>query len=211
MNELLLRRRIAVINSTPSLPYDAEVEYIESNGTQFIELTPVTYSTANSYEIICEVMFTQQNNVVKLNGWDAGGAFGEMNGKSSNGDGTVFGGSVLNTWITSRLLIRQGSSSQSTLYVNINGSNYEKSRAHGSLSTYASNKGYHLFACYSKNKVDYKVSEKIRTCKVYVNDILVCDLIPVRVNQVGYLYDKISGTLFGNNGTGSFGIGNDIT
>ena len=34
MNELLLRRRNAVI---PSLPYDAEIEYLESNGTQYID------------------------------------------------------------------------------------------------------------------------------------------------------------------------------
>ena len=35
------------------------------------------------------------------------------------------------------------------------------------------------------------------------------DLIPVRVGQVGYMYDKVSGQLFGNVGTGDFGLGPD--
>lgn len=36
------------------------------------------------------------------------------------------------------------------------------------------------------------------------------NFIPVRVGQVGYIYDKVSGQLFGNAGTGSFILGNDI-
>ena len=52
---------------------------------------------------------------------------------------------------------------------------------------------------------------KVFSAKVYVNDELVFDGIPVRKDGVGYLYDKVSGLLFGNEGTGSFVIGNDIT
>lgn len=36
------------------------------------------------------------------------------------------------------------------------------------------------------------------------------DLIPVRVGQVGYMYDRVSGQLFSNAGTGAFIVGNDI-
>lgn len=42
------------------------------------------------------------------------------------------------------------------------------------------------------------------------NGILVRDLIPVRVGNVGYMYDRVSGQLFGNTGTGSFVLGPDI-
>ena len=41
------------------------------------------------------------------------------------------------------------------------------------------------------------------------NGTLVRDLIPVRVGNVGYMYDKVSGKLFGNAGTGSFILGPD--
>jgi hypothetical protein len=45
--------------------------------------------------------------------------------------------------------------------------------------------------------------------KVFRNDVLVRDMIPVRVGNVGYLYDKVSGQLFGNSGTGNFILGPD--
>lgn len=35
------------------------------------------------------------------------------------------------------------------------------------------------------------------------------DMIPVRVGNVGYMYDRVSGQLFGNGGTGSFVLGPD--
>ena len=40
---------------------------------------------------------------------------------------------------------------------------------------------------------------------------IIMDLIPVRKNGVGYMYDKISGTLYGNNGTGTFSYGADVS
>lgn len=40
---------------------------------------------------------------------------------------------------------------------------------------------------------------------------IIMDLIPVRVGNVGYMYDKVSGNLFGNSGTGSFTLGPDVT
>ena len=36
------------------------------------------------------------------------------------------------------------------------------------------------------------------------------DLIPVRVGNVGYMFDRVSGTLFGNDGTGDFIVGADV-
>ena len=36
------------------------------------------------------------------------------------------------------------------------------------------------------------------------------NFIPVRVGQVGYMYDTVSGQLFGNDGTGDFILGPDI-
>lgn len=46
--------------------------------------------------------------------------------------------------------------------------------------------------------------------KVYKRDKLVVDLIPVRIGTVGYMYDRISKVLLSNMGTGNFGVGPDI-
>jgi hypothetical protein len=37
------------------------------------------------------------------------------------------------------------------------------------------------------------------------------NLIPVRIGQVGYMYDTVSGQLLGNSGSGNFVLGNDLT
>ena len=52
------------------------------------------------------------------------------------------------------------------------------------------------------------------SCRIYEvkisqgNDIIM-DLIPVRKNGVGYMFDKISKQLFSNQGTGTFILGPD--
>lgn len=50
---------------------------------------------------------------------------------------------------------------------------------------------------------------KIYWVKIYDGDTVVRDFIPVRVGTTGYMYDKVSGQLFGNNGTGNFILGPD--
>ena len=52
-------------------------------------------------------------------------------------------------------------------------------------------------------------SGKLYYCKIWKGGSLVRDYIPVRVGQVGYMYDKVSGQLFGNSGTGDFVLGPD--
>ena len=47
--------------------------------------------------------------------------------------------------------------------------------------------------------------------KIWKNGVLVRDYIPVRVDTTGYMYDRVSQTLFGNAGTGSFTLGPDVT
>ena len=48
---------------------------------------------------------------------------------------------------------------------------------------------------------------KIYYIKFFENGVLIRDYIPVKVNGVGYMYDKVSGQLFGNSGTGTFIMG----
>lgn len=52
---------------------------------------------------------------------------------------------------------------------------------------------------------------KFYYAKIWDNGTLVRDYIPVRVGTTGYMYDKVSGQLFGNAGSGSFTYGNDVT
>jgi hypothetical protein len=45
----------------------------------------------------------------------------------------------------------------------------------------------------------------------FKDDNVTISLIPIRIEQEGYLFDKVSGRLFGNEGTGSFILGPDKT
>ena len=51
---------------------------------------------------------------------------------------------------------------------------------------------------------------RIYSAQITDNTILARDLIPVRVGQVGYMYDRVSKKLFGNAGTGAFVLGPDV-
>ena len=62
-----------------------------------------------------------------------------------------------------------------------------------------------IVASYSKWK------GKIYHVSITQGSDLIMDFIPVRVGQVGYMYDKVSKTLFGNAGSGSFTLGPDVT
>ena len=52
---------------------------------------------------------------------------------------------------------------------------------------------------------------KIYYVQMYYGDTLVMNLVPVRIDTTGYMYDTVSGQLFGNAGTGDFTLGPDIT
>ena len=49
----------------------------------------------------------------------------------------------------------------------------------------------------------------LASCELWKNGTLVRSFVPVRVGSVGYLFDRVSGTLFGNAGSGDFTLGPD--
>jgi len=56
-----------------------------------------------------------------------------------------------------------------------------------------------------------KLVGKIYKAKIWDNGVLVRDYIPVRdENNVGYMFDKVSGVLYANAGTGAFTVGADL-
>ena len=55
-----------------------------------------------------------------------------------------------------------------------------------------------------------KTNARIKSFIWKRNNIEILNFIPVRVGNVGYMYDKVSGKLFENQGTGNFILGQDI-
>ena len=69
-----------------------------------------------------------------------------------------------------------------------------------------------ILARYYDNSLGFNSSNIDLHCfKIYdANDGLIFNAIPVRVGTTGYLYDRVSGKLFGNAGTGDFVLGPDV-
>lgn len=72
---------------------------------------------------------------------------------------------------------------------------------------------YFLFATNRAGNPHYATSYlRIRYFKLWDrNDNLVRDMIPVRVGVTGYMYDRVTQKMFGNQGAGQFIIGPDKT
>lgn len=67
-----------------------------------------------------------------------------------------------------------------------------------------------LFTTYGSGKMRQSYG-RFYSFKVWKTKELVLDLIPVRVADEGFMYDRVSGKLFGNVGTGKFILGPDIS
>jgi len=69
-----------------------------------------------------------------------------------------------------------------------------------------------LFGRYGGNGVFFPgaTTQRIYRCKLWRDSsTLAHDFVPLRIGSVGYLFDRVSGQLFGNAGTGDFVLGPD--
>ena len=186
------------------LPYDAEVEYLESTEKQWIN-TKVGAFSWPYLEISCKVnkMYNQ---------FYSRGIIGNSNGVSRwqgiapvNDTGVVFRGYYDETTIPA---------SATTEFIKLvfDGPNrmaYAGISSAVLLSGKSAGESYGV--CAYVGRV-WPIAMSFKYVKIGTSrDDLLFDGIPVRVGTVGYLYDRVSGQLFGNAGTGDFVIGPDKT
>lgn len=196
---------------TPVLPYDAEIEYLEGDGNQYIDTGFIPDDTCGMYIEVCS------------NGY---------NGSSQHIFGCI-GDSTDSRWNINYAIYNQSN----RIVVNWNGANntdlyntpytfdeiknnYLNSRkayvndiqVRASSATLKSiNRSAYLFASHISSGYANPLPGRIGFLKISKGYDIIMDFIPVRVGQVGYMYDRVSKQLFGNAGTGSFILGNDVT
>ena len=182
-----------------SLPYDTEIEYLESTGTQYID-TGIYPSETLPFDVV----FYSYGNTAE---YGYGNVFAARQSAQRSeyqvttyNNGVVGIGSLRNLRTmalnTINHVIFDGAT---TLSVN------------GTISTIAKtaiDKFYNIYLYgINQNGVATQLSKtRIYSC-TFGN---VRDFIPVRVGNVGYMYDKVSKQLFGNSGTGNFILGGDV-
>jgi flagellin-like hook-associated protein FlgL len=192
-----------------SLPYDAEVQYIEKSGAAYIDTGIKAKST-----ITFDLTFYQPTHTTQ------GTIFGARAGSSSGL--LLLMNDCRSTQKVSRWSYNTSATTKDSLpagWYNIN------NRVNGANSAYIGNLAYTPSAAtwssdnniyigaYNDNGTATASDEatKFLPCKIWDNGVLVRDYICVRKNGFGYLYDRVTKQLFGNaNSSGSFTCGADV-
>ena len=215
---MLGARTAAWSPSGAPLPYDAEVEYLESSNTQYID-TLFIPSEKTTVELFCKII-------------SAPNAYNSFFGCGTNYNGSnIF--CLAAAKYKSRIFCYRGSKFNVTtaddsfspgdeIFGKISPTqggiyNYTKGRYfYVDLSNSVYTQGQdslYLFKGNVPGSKDLQRGSNIQISKAIISNetIIIRDYIPVRVADVGYLYDRVSGKLFGNAGTGAFVIGPDKT
>lgn len=198
------------------LPYDAEVEYLGCTGGigigQYID-TGIAPTDNAQFELTVEQDTTVSlANVGLVCAWK-----------------TVGDASTAGTYIVSRIYSSTGRGTyiqwgqSSTVGVNIpyptgrvtfgiskSGMTYNGDAAYSIRATAVSQLG-NAYILGSPVSGMRRLYGKFYGYKHFEGSALVRDLIPVRMKGVGYAYDRVSGALLGNQGTGAFIIGPDAS
>ena len=182
-------------------PYAYEVEYIESTGTQYID-TGYTCSQDDSYTYVMSGDFTGNTNK-----WNGANAYLQMQ-YSYNKVGIGVGNTA--TLTGNDTIVCQYKNRKETLVVN--GENITTRDWNNQYSN--PNVKIGIFKLGEQSNTWYReqgIKGKLTSFQLYKDDVLVRDYVPVvDKNDVACLYDKVSGQMFYNVGTGQFAVGAEI-
>ena len=209
---MIAARQIAFGRGGKRLPYDAEVEWLESTGTQYID-TGVFASLNTSVDIKAQFteLFNDNALIAMDNGYGAKDSFA-LEYYSKFGICLSIGGAspywktitvitvVTNTWYDI---------SAGRVSAKVNGVRFARVYDSGNPVSFSPLHHLYMFSFGRKGAPIIFGKARIAYSQIYDNGVSLRDFIPVRVGDVGYMYDRVSEQLFGNQGTGAFIIGPD--
>lgn len=184
------------------LPYDAEIEYLESSGTQYIELAHGFYKTDEIIIIAATLYLANDKYLIAPKTWNNSNnrfaMVGTLNRKFAVGYGEATTDAFLGQY--GDMDLRQWNYKNYVFWTTDGVYNRDVSSTNFGAET----TNLRLFWGYNSMS-----KGRIKSYRQIKDGVLIYDLIPVRKGSVGYMYDKVSGQLFGNAGTGSFILGPD--
>lgn len=209
-----MRRRILASVGGKALPYDAEVEYLESSHAvgQFID-TGFKPNGLTTFEI--DFQLTIVTTAYPMSIFGCTGSSNTDNGftlsKNTNSTEHIlyygsYGGS--NTFrVTGVNLNRR------VFRSSFNNGLYFLGGVHKPILEFQSGRSAYLFARNAgfSSSLDGSADIRVFGFKIFDDGVLKLDLYPVLVGNEGCMYDRVSGKLFRNAGTGTFIIGPDKT
>lgn len=191
--------------------YDAEVEYLESTGTQYID-TKIVHNGTYKWECDCAILEMNYSDYFLMGQTYSSGNYSPRFAFGINNYNKWYAG-IANKNVNSSILADKNRHVFTLDAINkkltVDETEIEVNWSSFLFPTTLC--GLTLFgrALLDTGTISPYIKARIYSSKHYDNGTLVLNLIPVRVGQVGYMYDTISHKLFGNSGTGSFIVGND--
>ena len=193
--------------------FDAEIEYIEGDGTQWLD-TGTKFKVGTSFYVKFEELEipetpTAQNRTHIFGVADTNTKRCRLRRLEPDALYILYGvdGAYWSTGIQMK--------NKGTIEFTYTKDLCTYSRSDGATDTHNTTTSEQLAtnsnitAFYNPNINDTYFIGRFYAIKIWENDTLVRDMIPVRKGTTGYMYDKVSGNLFGNSGTGDFILGND--
>lgn len=199
----------------PPGPYDAEVEWVETGATNraYIDTGVVsTYWDSHYVDVSVNPVESTTGRVVSftwtLNQWlnDSVGIYGGL--LSGNRLEVRFAyGNQMKGFVINDMHQRFTAEKRVNAYY-LNG--VEKWEQTKKASSYCKGLNYWLFSANDNNSMVYTQYTRYYSAKFYDdNGVLIRDFIPVRVGNLGTVYDKVNGVVYDWTGTPDVSVGPD--
>lgn len=197
----IFRRRLMMHKGEYVPPYDAEIEYLEKQvganslinlGTgndAIFEITAQATGTSNtSMVLFCRNRIAEGGTwfgvpTVKNRCWGLGTISGQYSNAPASNKTDISVDFTVNPVVGT-----------------INGSTFSRGRGSGTGN----------WLLFGADGNAFPFIGRVYALKAYIGGKLALDLIPVRVGQVGYMFNKVNKQLLGNMRTDDFILGNDI-
>ena len=193
------------------LPFDSEVEYLQGDGSSAI-LTDIYWRLCDVYTEIDFAMPEERDSESKMIlGSDAATSNYVMARHRARVDYFAF-----NDNTTPNLSLYPGYFYTGAVWFE---DNLYRFNINGDDATYSSSfygipRPLYLFdGRYREDCTDRCFKGAIYAVRIYTDkskSVLISDLVPVRIADEGFLYDRVGGGIYGNIGTGSFILGPDL-
>lgn len=199
----IFRRRLMMGQGESVLPYDAEVEWLGGDNASYID-TGMKASGILHIKTYLVDFFSRATGSWPFGGRNAynNNAYGIFVATDSNRLTVAYNGSTnsFNTY----------SSYPSSCWVEMKSGSIKVGNTTHTFTAKTFTSSYNVIL-FGLNNGGRLIRGPLKIGKTFITDgTTTLDLIPVRVGTVGYMYDKLSGRLLGNDGSGTFILGNDI-
>lgn len=197
------------MNSGGGLPYDAEIEYIQTDGAAYIN-TGIKPSSNTTFEIDIYIPNHGSTGFWAFGSRVSGnsGQLAYLNDGSRNEKSWRFGSAapVVTPKLSEGWHYFDNTETPRILKIDTSIS------ITASANTFSQTNYPIYLLCLNVNGTASAsaVGARLGNVKIYESGVLVFDGIPVRKDGVGYIYDSVSKSLFGNAGSGAFALGLDV-